>query len=204
MKWCHPKDAEDALWAYSKESHSPAAAAPLSPLQSIPSSMTSDKSTKPQPMQESQLYFLLLPPPFQCWRSETPHLFPTNTHSLVFRRLWDRHSLFISSVLHIMMVQPKDLSLHGQAHLINPMAKLHLQSGFPGLWLYQGSSITSYPTICPSILPSVHLSILLSIHPLIHPPFLLNRIKSITEEDIHPSIYPCILPSIHSSIHSSF
>lgn len=122
-----------------------------------------------------------------------------------------KQAIFKSSVLHIMMVQPKDHSLRSQAHLISWLSCTYSQVSLVSSYTKDTSSLHIQTSVHPLFLPWIHLSILLSIHPLIHPSFLLNRNQPITEEDILPSISPCINPcllsihlSTHPSIHPSF
>lgn len=128
---------------------------PLRPLQSSPSITASDKSSKPQAMQESPLYYIiLLPPPLTHPNAEEVST-PSVPHKDSFANLQDtvKQAIFISSILHIMMMQPKDHSLQSQAHLISWLSCTYSQVSLV-------SSFTKDP-------PSLHVQT--SVHPLFLP-----------------------------------
>lgn len=116
----HPKEAEDALWA-DKESHNPASyislyapsKAPL-PLQCL----TSHQSHRQCRSRRYIILYFLLPSPIPVPKKSAT---PSVLHKYSFTNLQDnmKQAIFKSSVLHIMMVQPKDHSLRSQAHLVS-------------------------------------------------------------------------------------
>lgn len=150
----HPKEAEDALWADSKESHNPASysslyapsKAPL-PLQHL----TSHQSHRQCRSHRYIILYFLLPSPIPVpKKSANPSVLQKDS----FANLQDnmKQAIFKSSVLHILMVQPKDF-LRSQAHLIS--------------WLSCTYSQVSLVSSCTKDPSSLHIQT--SVHPLFLP-----------------------------------
>lgn len=117
-------------------------------------SITASKSSKPQAMQEPPLYYIILPPPLTHPNAEEVS-YPICSSQHSFTNLQDnvKQAIFKSSVLHIMMVQPKDHSLRSQAHLISWLSCTHSQVSLVSSCTKDPSSLHIQTSVHPLFLP---------------------------------------------------